>query len=75
MGRVCIPSRGPEDWRARLADPDRLWLAAFAAFATRFGLTVGASEAAERALPFGTVLRLGWACGEARFTTPVEDEA
>ena len=67
MGRVCIPSRGPEDWRARLADPERHWRAGSSAMA--------ASEVAERVLPCGTVLRLGWACGEARFLTPVEDEA
>lgn len=53
MGRVCIPSRGPGDWRARLADPERHWRAGFSAMA------------AARAWEAGFPPEVAALCGEA----------
>lgn len=33
MSRILVPSRGPQDWKALLADPERQWRPRFSAFA------------------------------------------
>lgn len=31
MNRIYVPTRGPEDWRALLADPDKHWVSGYSA--------------------------------------------
>jgi hypothetical protein len=68
---AILEARRFKAWQAAMIvhsfSPTMRWFDDFADFASLFGLSARPGEAAGLRLPDGSLLKLGWACGDPRF--------
>lgn len=70
MSRIYVPTRGPGDWRALLADPERHWRAGYSAMAAACSWDAADGLPPEIAAMFGTDAELLLAIPEHKVALP-----